>query len=93
MNPAVDHPRWSQATERRLPSLFKNTKTMPFNGYGDQVASMYAGHGSEEAVRVSLGATFLSAAVTSSQTLRWVVKPVVFLAALVPFALLVSAAL
>jgi methionine sulfoxide reductase catalytic subunit len=43
VNPAVDHPRWSQATERRLPSLFKNRKTLPFNGYGDQVAGMYAG--------------------------------------------------
>jgi methionine sulfoxide reductase catalytic subunit len=43
VNPAVDHPRWSQATERRLPSLFKSTKTLPFNGYGDQVASMYSG--------------------------------------------------
>jgi sulfoxide reductase catalytic subunit YedY len=43
VNPAVDHPRWSQATERRLPSLFKSTKTLPFNGYGDQVASMYTG--------------------------------------------------
>ena len=43
VNPAVSHPRWSQATERRLPSLFKSTKTLPFNGYGDQVASLYAG--------------------------------------------------
>ena len=43
VNPAVDHPRWSQATERKLPSLFKNTKTLAFNGYGDQVASMYTG--------------------------------------------------
>jgi methionine sulfoxide reductase catalytic subunit len=43
VNPAVDHPRWSQATERRLPSLFKNRRTLPFNGYGDEVASMYAG--------------------------------------------------
>jgi sulfoxide reductase catalytic subunit YedY len=43
VNPAVDHPRWSQATERRLPSLFKTTKTLPFNGYGDQVAALYAG--------------------------------------------------
>jgi len=43
VNPAVDHPRWSQATERRLPSLFKNRKTLPFNGYGDEVASLYAG--------------------------------------------------
>ena len=43
VNPAVDHPRWSQATERRLPSFFKTMKTLPFNGYGEQVAAMYAG--------------------------------------------------
>ena len=43
VNPSVDHPRWSQATERKLPSLFKNTKTLMFNGYGDQVASLYTG--------------------------------------------------
>ena len=43
VNPAVDHPRWSQATERRLPSLFKTMKTLPFNGYGEQVAALYAG--------------------------------------------------
>ena len=42
VNPAVDHPEWSQATEARLPSLFKTTKTLPFNGYGDQVASLYS---------------------------------------------------
>ena len=43
VNPTVDHPRWSQATEKRIPSFFANTKTLMFNGYGDQVASMYAG--------------------------------------------------
>ena len=43
VNPEVDHPRWSQATERRIPSYFKTTKTLMFNGYSDQVASMYAG--------------------------------------------------
>jgi methionine sulfoxide reductase catalytic subunit len=43
VNPEVDHPRWSQARERRLPALFASTKTQMFNGYGDQVASMYAG--------------------------------------------------
>ncbi len=43
VNPMVDHPRWSQARERRLPSLFQNTRTQMFNGYGDQVASLYAG--------------------------------------------------
>jgi len=42
VNPAVDHPRWSQATERRLGELFKR-KTLPFNGYADQVASLYTG--------------------------------------------------
>ena len=43
VNPQVDHPRWSQAREARLPSLFKNTPTQMFNGYADQVASLYAG--------------------------------------------------
>jgi methionine sulfoxide reductase catalytic subunit len=43
VNPSVDHPRWSQATERRIPQLFKTTKTLMFNGYADQVQSMYAG--------------------------------------------------
>jgi sulfoxide reductase catalytic subunit YedY len=42
VNPAVDHPRWSQATERRLGEFLKR-KTLPFNGYADQVASMYSG--------------------------------------------------
>jgi len=41
VNPAVDHPRWSQATERRIGEFFKR-KTLPFNGYADHVASMYA---------------------------------------------------
>ena len=43
VNPAVDHPRWSQAREIRLPGLFRNRETLMFNGYGDQVASMYEG--------------------------------------------------
>jgi sulfoxide reductase catalytic subunit YedY len=43
VNPEVDHPRWSQARERRLPGLFRNRETLMFNGYGDQVAQMYAG--------------------------------------------------
>ena len=43
VNPEVDHPRWSQKTERRIPGLFKTHRTQMFNGYGDQVASMYAG--------------------------------------------------
>jgi sulfoxide reductase catalytic subunit YedY len=42
VNPTVDHPRWSQAKERRLGELFKRP-TLMFNGYGDQVASLYAG--------------------------------------------------
>jgi sulfoxide reductase catalytic subunit YedY len=42
VNPQVDHPRWSQARERRLGELQKR-ETLPFNGYGDQVASLYAG--------------------------------------------------
>jgi sulfoxide reductase catalytic subunit YedY len=50
VNPNVDHPRWSQAKERRidklsvLDSLFdKKRETLMFNGYGDQVAQLYAG--------------------------------------------------
>ena len=46
VNPAVDHPRWSQATERRIgeSGLFaKRRPTLPFNGYGEQVANLYAG--------------------------------------------------
>jgi sulfoxide reductase catalytic subunit YedY len=45
VNPEVDHPRWSQATERRIgDGLFaKRRPTLPFNGYADQVAGLYAG--------------------------------------------------
>jgi len=42
VNPEVDHPRWSQATERRIGEL-RRRKTLPFNGYGEQVASLYSG--------------------------------------------------
>jgi methionine sulfoxide reductase catalytic subunit len=42
VNPDVDHPRWTQKTERRLGEFFRR-KTLPFNGYADQVASLYAG--------------------------------------------------
>ncbi len=47
VNPAVDHPRWSQASERRIGngSIFssKRIKTLPFNGYAEEVASLYQG--------------------------------------------------
>jgi sulfoxide reductase catalytic subunit YedY len=42
VNPDVDHPRWSQAKERRIGEVLRR-KTLPFNGYADQVASLYAG--------------------------------------------------
>ena len=42
VNPGVDHPRWSQATERRI-GEFKKRPTLMFNGYADQVGSLYAG--------------------------------------------------
>jgi sulfoxide reductase catalytic subunit YedY len=42
VNPAVDHPRWSQASERRIGEL-QRRPTLPFNGYADQVAGLYAG--------------------------------------------------
>jgi methionine sulfoxide reductase catalytic subunit len=46
VNPAVDHPRWSQASERRIGGSLislKRTPTLPFNGYAEQVASLYSG--------------------------------------------------
>ena len=42
VNPQVDHPRWSQGSERRIGEFFRR-KTLPFNGYADQVASLYSG--------------------------------------------------
>jgi len=42
VNPEVDHPRWSQARERRI-GEFRKRKTLPFNGYAEQVASLYTG--------------------------------------------------
>jgi len=45
VNPDVDHPRWSQATERVIGNdiFAPRVKTIMFNGYGDEVASLYAG--------------------------------------------------
>lgn len=46
VNPEVDHPRWSQAKERRLPSTLLSPNridTLPFNGYAEQVVSLYSG--------------------------------------------------
>ena len=46
VNPDVDHPRWSQATERRIgeDGIFaKKRKTLMFNGYAEQVGQLYAG--------------------------------------------------
>ncbi len=47
VNPAVDHPRWSQATENRIGGggFFGSNRrdTLPFNGYADEVASLYVG--------------------------------------------------
>ncbi len=42
VNPDVDHPRWSQASERRIGELSRRP-TLPFNGYGEQVAALYKG--------------------------------------------------
>jgi len=42
VNPAVSHPRWSQADERRI-GEFRRRPTLPFNGYADQVAALYTG--------------------------------------------------
>ena len=42
VNPTVDHPRWSQARERRIGDFFRRP-TLMFNGYADQVAGLYSG--------------------------------------------------
>jgi sulfoxide reductase catalytic subunit YedY len=42
VNPSVPHPRWSQASERRI-GEFSRRKTLLFNGYGQQVAHLYQG--------------------------------------------------
>lgn len=42
VNPEVDHPRWSQRTERRI-GEFSRRSTLPFNGYQEQVAGLYTG--------------------------------------------------
>ncbi|OZA11297.1 MAG: mononuclear molybdenum enzyme YedY, partial [Hydrogenophilales bacterium 17-62-8] len=42
VNPQVDHPRWSQAKERRIGEFFKRD-TLMFNGYASQVAGLYRG--------------------------------------------------
>ncbi|MGE3526185.1 MAG: mononuclear molybdenum enzyme YedY, partial [Gemmatimonadales bacterium] len=42
VNPKVDHPRWSQARERRIGEFFRR-ETLMLNGYADQVGSLYAG--------------------------------------------------
>jgi sulfoxide reductase catalytic subunit YedY len=42
VNPEVDHPRWSQKRERRI-GEFRRRPTLPFNGYAEQVAALYAG--------------------------------------------------
>ncbi|MFS8065701.1 MAG: protein-methionine-sulfoxide reductase catalytic subunit MsrP, partial [Byssovorax sp.] len=47
VNPRVDHPRWSQASERRIGEL-RRRPTLPFNGYAEQVASLYTGMNLEE---------------------------------------------
>ena len=42
VNPEVEHPRWDQSKERRI-GEFARRQTLPFNGYGEQVASLYSG--------------------------------------------------
>jgi sulfoxide reductase catalytic subunit YedY len=43
VNPKVDHPRWTQASERILGGGGKRVITLPYNGYAEQVAKLYAG--------------------------------------------------
>ena len=91
VNPNVDHPRWSQKTERRLGGGFFAARipTQMFNGYGDQVASLYNGMDLEEILLNETsddGPKFLNSILTSKWT-----KVVVFLLCLVPFGILALA--
>ena len=72
VNPAVDHPRWSQASERHIGgSLFNSRRpTLPFNGYADRSGQSVQRNGSAE--------IFLT------WPIRWVLKPLVFAACLLP---------
>ena len=90
VNPSVDHPRWTQATERRI-GEFLRRKTLMFNGYGDQVASLYAGMDLKK--NYYGWAWGLDGLKIPDRVVRWVFKPVVFLASLGPFGWLVWAAL
>ena len=72
VNPNVDHPRWSQARERRLPSFIPNHKTEMFNGYTEQVAVSVQRHGSAQKLLKPIT----------------VVKVLIFAAALIPAAAL-----
>ena len=51
VNPTVDHPRWSQARERRLPSFIPNHKTEMFNGYTEQVEYLCKGMDSAQKLK------------------------------------------
>ena len=77
MNPEVDHPRWSQATERRI-GEFRRRKTLMFNGYADQVAHAVRRHGPAEEL--------LSEGAKRGSTARRLAKPAAFLLCTVPLA-------
>ena len=106
VNPEVDHPRWSQGRERRIGEFFRR-KTLMFNGYADQVAGLYAGMDLEE-VLLTPAACGLWLSATARVPVRCrpveaparqpaamhmkVVKRLVFVLCLAPFAWLVFAA-
>src|SRR4029078_12110470 len=94
VNPNVDHPRWSQKTERRLGEFLKRP-TLMFNGY-DQVASLYSGMDLKKNFVEAISNLTLRAASDEPDSLALLgshlaailmlryLKPVIFLACLVP---------
>ena len=81
VNPAVDHPRWSQASERHIGSgsLFGSRRpTLPFNGYADAGGEPLQRHGSAE--------------ILLNWQIRWILKPLVFVACLLPAVRLLAGA-
>ena len=103
VNPTVDHPRWSQATERRIGELERRI-TLAFNGYAEDVAGLYAGMDLTEVLLMRAGTgtgkgtgtvrreRHRDGCASKARLTPWL-GPGVLIGALVPLALLVIGAL
>ena len=91
VNPKVDHPRWSQARERRIGGgLFESrVATLMFNGYEQEVAALYKGMDLEEILSRAEARPTADPAVCRRLVVRRVLKPALFVLCLLPLASLV----